>query len=300
MLSALQPRIRIVQSPSNQWVKALRHAVAHPPPLLAASARHATEPQFAALEGPHLIAEALTAGIAPHALFLSEDALDTKSEAAAQLAGLLDMNRSSTAALLAETEILALPSALFRNLVGTEAPQPFAALVPVPETSLAGLFALDSPLLLVLCGLQDPGNVGTLLRSALAFGATGAVLLTGTASPWNGKALRASAGAALRLPLLAMRDAAQVAHQLRQYGIRSYASVPSGGLPVAEHPLAGPSALWIGNEGSGLSEAELAACDARITLPMAAASESLNAAVAGSLLLYEAARQRAAEASKQA
>jgi TrmH family RNA methyltransferase len=292
MLSALQPRIRIVQSPSNQWVKALRHAVAHPPPLLAASARHATEPQFAALEGPHLIAEALTAGIAPHALFLSEDALDTKSEAAAQLAGLLDMNRSSTAALLAETEILALPSALFRNLVGTEAPQPFAALVPVPETSLAGLFALDSPLLLVLCGLQD--------RSALAFGATGAVLLTGTASPWNGKALRASAGAALRLPLLAMRDAAQVAHQLRQYGIRSYASVPSGGLPVAEHPLAGPSALWIGNEGSGLSEAELAACDARITLPMAAASESLNAAVAGSLLLYEAARQRAAEASKQA
>ncbi len=301
MLPALQPRIRIVQSPSNQWAKALRHAVTHPPALAAPSA----EPRLAALEGPHLVAEALAAGIAPRVLFLSQaafdtGALETESGAATQLAAFMSVHARDAASLLAETEILALPSALFRTLVGTEAPQPLAALVPVPQASPTDLFATDSPLLLILCSLQDPGNLGTLLRSALAFGATGAVLLTGTASPWSGKALRASAGAALRLPLLAMRDAGQLARQLRTHGIRSYAAVPSGGLPVAEHPLAGPSALWIGNEGAGLSEAELAACDARITLPMAAASESLNAAVAGSLLLYEAARQRAAAASKQA
>ena len=258
-----------------------------------------------ALEGPHLIGEALATGLAPRAIFLCHDGEGSEPHAAAALlAATLGAQVQDTPNLLADTEILTLPQALFRNLVGTETPQPIAALVSTPQAALEDMFTsgsplLPAPLLLVLCGLQDPGNVGTLLRSALAFGATGAVLLTGTASPWSGKALRASAGAALRLPLLAMRDPAQLAQQLRGHAIRSYAAVPTGGLPVSEHRLSEPSALWIGNEGSGLSPAELAACDARITLSMAGASESLNAAVAGSLLLYEATRQRTAEASKQ-
>jgi TrmH family RNA methyltransferase len=296
MFSAIQPRIRIVQSPSNQWVKALRHAVAHPPGLATTPGTRATEQPLVALEGPHLVSEALAAGLAPIALFLGHE----------NSAATIDLLSTSLGAavrnalpLLDRAEILALPQSLFRNVAGTEAPQPIAALIHAPEAPTDVLQSSSSPLLLVLCGLQDPGNVGTLLRSALAFGANAAVLLTGTASPWNGKALRASAGAALRLPLIAMHDAAQLAQQLRLQGVRSHAAVPSGGQPVEEQPLTGPLALWIGNEGTGLSHAELSACDARVTLRMAAATESLNAAVAGSLLLYEAARQRGSEASKQ-
>jgi TrmH family RNA methyltransferase len=295
MLSALQPRIRIVQSPSNQWVKALRHAITHPPALGGSAGQRTGAPPMIALEGFHLVTEALQAGLPLRALFLREEESD------GMLTRVLDSlgrGAAKAPALLAETEMLALPESLFRNLAGTEAPQPVAALVQVPETTPDALLAMPTPLVAVLCGLQDPGNVGTLLRSALAFGATGAVLLTGTVSPWNGKALRASAGAALRLPLIGMRNAAQLALLLRLHGVRSYAALPVGGRSVEELPLERPSALWIGNEGAGLGRAELAACDARITLPMAAASESLNAAVAGSLLLYEAARQRAAQASK--
>lgn len=295
MLSALQPRIRIVQSPSNQWVKALRQAITHPPALPPYGEQRPGMPAMVSLEGFHLVIEALEAGMALRVLFLREE------NPAGMLARVLDSfgaGAAKAAALLANTELLALPEGLFRNVAGTEAPQPVAALVQIPETEPDTLLATSSPLVAVLCGLQDPGNVGTLLRSALAFGATAAVLLAGTASPWNGKALRASAGAALRLPLLSMPNAAQLALLLRLHQVRSYAAVPVGGRRVEELPLERPSALWIGNEGAGLGRAELAACDARITLPMAAASESLNAAVAGSLLLYEAARQRAAEASK--
>jgi TrmH family RNA methyltransferase len=296
MLSALQPRIRIVQSPSNQWVKALRHAITHPPALTVPAGQRTGEPPMIALEGFHLVTEALQAGLALRVLFLREE------ESGGMLTRVLDSlgrGMQDPSAQLADTEILALPESLFRNLAGTEAPQPIAALVHVPETAPDGLLATPAPLVAVLCGLQDPGNVGTLLRSALAFGATAAVLLSGTVSPWNGKALRASAGASLRLPLMGMRNAAQLALLLRLHKVRSYAAVPVGGRSAEELPLGRPSALWIGNEGAGLGPAELAACDARITLPMAAASESLNAAVAGSLLLYEAARQRAAQASKQ-
>jgi len=151
----------------------------------------------------------------------------------------------------------------------------------------------NTPIYLILEDLQDPGNVGTLLRSAEAFGATGAILLSGTATPWSSKSLRASAGSALRLPLVAMRHAGEAALLLRRHGIRSYAAVPSGGSAVQKAPLEHATALWIGNEGAGLSEKELLVCDGRLTLSMAGPTESLNAAVAGSLLLYEASQRRA-------
>ena len=261
MRSGLQARIRIVQSPANRWVKALRRAVAQPPALAEAGA-------LLALEGEHLLREALASGLLPSAVFVCEG-FALREE------------------LPPETEILSLPPALFRATVSTEAPQPVAALVPAPARPL--FTVVQTPLVLVLAALQDPGNVGTLLRSAEAFGATGAILLSGTATPWGGKALRASAGSALRLPLCPARTAEEAATMLRARGVRSYAAVPrGGGLPS----LGGPSAIWIGNEGAGLSPAELQACDDRLTLPMPGPVESLNAAVAGSLLLYEAARAR--------
>ena len=285
MHAALQARTRIVQSPANRWVKALRAALLRPPALAAASGGEAP---LLALEGFHLVGEALRSGLAPAALFLRV------GEEASTLDTLQDTLGSEGLRLPQATELLALAPSLFANLMQTAAPQPIAALIPVPQSSVADMVSDATPLVLVLAALQDPGNTGTLLRSAEAFGATAALLLAGTATPWSSKSLRASAGSALRLPLLAMRGVEEAAALLRSHSIRSYAAVASGGSAPADAPLHQPAALWIGNEGAGLSAAELAACDARITLPMPGAVESLNAAVAGSLLLYEASRQRSA------
>ena len=278
-----QTRIRIVQSTGNRWVKSLRAALTHPPGL----ARQASdeEPALIALEGFHLLTEALRSGLTPSAIFLRA------GEEAATLRTLLAVHPE----LPSETELLALPPALFESLMQTEAPQPVAALLPHPVYSPEQVFAHPQPaLLLVLCGLQDPGNLGTLLRSAEAFGATGALLLPSTATPWSGKSLRASAGSALRIPLHAPRDAAEAASLLRAHGIGSYAAMPSGGQAPAQAALHQPIAFWIGNEGAGLRPQEIALCDASLTLPMPGPTESLNAAVAGSLLLYEASCRRAA------
>jgi len=129
------------------------------------------------------------------------------------------------------------------------------------------------------------------VRSAEAFGATGMILLPGTVSLWNGKALRASSGSAFRLPVVALAadDAFAV---LRAQGVQLFAAVARDGAGEAD--LRGPSALLVGNEGAGLPDAWIARADARVTIPYPGAVESLNAAIAGSVLLYEAARQRLA------
>jgi TrmH family RNA methyltransferase len=146
-----------------------------------------------------------------------------------------------------------------------------------------------NPLVVVAAGLQDPGNLGTLVRSADAFGATGMMLLPGTVSLWNPKALRASSGSAFRLPVVTLSPGDAFA-TLRAHGVRTIAAVARDGEDDAD--LRGPTALLVGNEGAGLPEEWIAEADARVTIPIAGQVESLNAAIAGSLLLYEAMRQR--------
>ena len=146
-----------------------------------------------------------------------------------------------------------------------------------------------TPLVVIAAGLQDPGNLGTLVRSAEAFGATGMILLPGTVSLWNGKTLRASSGSAFRLPVIAMA-AEEAFAALRAHGVRLLAAVARDG--EAEADLRGPSALLLGNEAAGLPGEWIAAADARVTIPCPGPVESLNAAVAGSVLLYDAMRQR--------
>ena len=152
----------------------------------------------------------------------------------------------------------------------------------------------SAPLVIVLAGLQDPGNLGTILRSAEAFGATGVVSLPGTVSAWNPKAVRASAGSVFRVPLLAVRyrrvHSALARRRPWQFLPRSR-TAPSRPTPS---DLARPVALIIGNEGNGVPGALAARADSTITIPFPGPVESLNAAVAASVLLYEAARQRAA------
>jgi TrmH family RNA methyltransferase len=186
----------------------------------------------------------------------------------------------------------------------TVSPQVLAAMSPVREPSgvvaLAHLTpaALDTTsartpqLLAVLLAVQDPGNVGTLIRTADACGATGIVATAGTASPFGWKALRAAMGSAFRLPIATHADPSEVVRELRSRGIALLAAVPHGGTALPACHLTGPTALLLGGEGGGVPHELIESADVRVSIPMRAPVESLNVAIAGSLILYEAARQR--------
>jgi TrmH family RNA methyltransferase len=202
---------------------------------------------------------------------------------------------------------------LFEGLTDTEHPQGVAALVEPRSSTFDDLVRVPdgvcSPLLVVLAGVQDPGNVGTILRTAAAFGATGAAISasgqSGTANPYSPKALRASAGAALHLAIFAGAPLPMLMAQLQEAGFRTLASSvhepESGEQPLLapwEVDWCAPSALLVGNEGAGLPvEAERGA-DARIRIPMASGVESLNAGAAAAVLFYEAARQRNSQGAR--
>ncbi len=176
----------------------------------------------------------------------------------------------------------------------TESPQPIAALVEPPDWTWAHLLGgpgSTAPLLVVLAELQDPGNLGAILRSAEAFGADGVLSLPGTVSAWNPKAVRASAGSVFRLPVLATSEAEALAH-LRKAGVKIWATTVRGAQPADLVDLAGPVALLIGNEGNGVPPDLAAKADGALTISCPGPVESLNAAVAASVLLYEASRQR--------
>jgi TrmH family RNA methyltransferase len=149
-------------------------------------------------------------------------------------------------------------------------------------------------LILIACGLQDPGNLGTLVRSAEAFGATGVLTTAGTVSAWNQKALRASVGSVFRVPVVSVT--VEEVTEVKRRGVRLIAAVGAddfGVIAAQEMDFTSACALMIGNEGAGLAAEWMELCDARVTIPCPGPVESLNAAVAGSLLLYEASRQRA-------
>ena len=184
-------------------------------------------------------------------------------------------------------KIVVLPDELFASVSGTEAAQGVMALVKPPEWNLPDLFR-GSPLVVVLDGLQDPGNAGAILRAAEAFGATGAIFV-------KPKTVRASAGSLFRVPFLHGMDAAVVRAALEQNRVNAFAAVPARpgeeARSLAEVDLSGPVALIIGNEARGVG-AELRAAALAITIPTVVV-ESLNASVAAGILLYEARRQRA-------
>jgi TrmH family RNA methyltransferase len=261
--------IRIVQSKQNSRLKQLRRALARP-------GREAGQPL--GIEGPNLLEEALRAGLRIACVFAAQGAEH-----------LLD-----SLALPSETEVLLLPKELLDSALTTEAPQPIAALIePLTWTwdDLLGARGKAAPLILVLAGLQDPGNLGTILRSAEAFGASGVLSLPGTVSPWNPKAVRASAGSVFRLPLLAV-GAGECFTALHNAAIKIWTTAVHGAEPAQLADLAGPIALLIGNEGNGVPEDLAAQADGALTIPCPGPVESLNASVAAAVLLYEASRQR--------
>ena len=267
LTGTLRTRLRLVESRQNPRVKELRAA-------LARTGR--TPAGLIAIEGQHLITEAIRSHLRFATVFLRE-------------------GYNPPFPIPGEAEHLLLPADLFSSAVATEQPQGIAALVHPPTFSSETIFRAPAPLILVLAGLQDPGNVGTLLRSAEAFAASGVLLLPGAASPWNPKTLRASAGSAFRVRTMNATEP-EALNLFDRHRIPAIAAVARKGTPVSEAPLRGPCALLIGNEGAGLSKILLSYAAYRVTVPTPGKVESLNAAIAGSLLLYEASRQRARKA----
>jgi TrmH family RNA methyltransferase len=143
----------------------------------------------------------------------------------------------------------------------------------------------------ISAGLQDPGNLGTIARSAEAFGATGMLLGERTVSPWNWKAIRASAGSMFRLPTVKV-ELASALRGAKARGMRVLATSSHKGTLISQVDLRGPVALIVGNEGSGLPKDVLAQADEIVSIPQSARVDSLNAGIAASIVLYEAARQR--------
>jgi TrmH family RNA methyltransferase len=185
--------------------------------------------------------------------------------------------------------VIALPDDVFRSVSSTETSQGVIALVRPPAWTLDDLFR-GQPLVVVLDGVQDPGNSGTILRSAEAFGATGVVFLMGSVNPYNPKCLRASAGSVFRVPLVVGLEGQLLIATLEQRQIETYALTPQGALDIAQCHFERPCALIVGSEGRGVSE-RLRAKAIGVRIPTVAV-ESLNAAMAAGIALYEARRQR--------
>jgi TrmH family RNA methyltransferase len=230
-----------------------------------------------AIEGDHLLEEALRSGMVLKTVFVSE-------------------RREVPEVVPRGVEVMRLTEEVFGSVVETQSPQGVAALLVPPVWGLDDVMGsgASAALILIAVGLQDPGNLGTLVRSAEAFGASGLLTTPGTVNAWNQKALRASVGSVFRVPVVGV-DASEI-EGLKGRGVRLVGAVgveDAGVVAAQEMDFTAACALMIGNEGNGLAAEWMEMCDARVTIPCPGDVESLNAAVAGSLLLYEASRQRA-------
>ncbi|MGA2855658.1 MAG: RNA methyltransferase [Candidatus Sulfotelmatobacter sp.] len=258
-------------------MKTLRNAFAH---------AELTEDGCCAIEGVRIVEEAIRSGLRFGAVFFRRSAENQAERILPQIG--------------AHVETLLLPDRLFDGAVPSETPQGVAALVRLKQFSLADVLErVPVGPIVVVAGLQDPGNLGTILRSAEAFGSAGVVLGEGTVSPFNTKVIRASAGSAFRLPVVVAKNAGgieAISAKFRTHGVRMIATSSHKGTPIDQAKLAQPAAVFIGSEGSGVPRSLLAQVDETIAIPHSPHVESLNAGVAASIVLYEAARQRHSQA----
>ena len=182
---------------------------------------------------------------------------------------------------------------VFASMSDTCAPQGILALVRQPAYSLEQLAGTDSrPFLLLLENLQDPGNLGTILRTAEAAGCAGVIMSRDTVDIYNPKVIRSTMGAVYRVPFLYAEDFGQTVIRLKEKGFSIYAAHLQGSVPFSQADYTVSCACMIGNEGKGLAEAAASLADRRIRIPMEGQAESLNAAVSAALIMYEAYRQK--------
>ncbi len=266
-------RLRKIEGRHNALVKQLRQSFAHADPSDAGDC---------AIEGVRIVEEAIRSGLRFSAVFFRESAQNVAEKLLPQIGSHVDT--------------LLLPDKIFDGAVPSETPQGVAALLRLREFSVEDVLErLQLGPVIVVVGLQDPGNLGTILRSAEAFGSAGVVLGEGTVSPFNSKVIRASAGSLFRIPLVSSKafgGLEAILLKLRAQGVRLIATSSHKGTPPDQVRMDGPSAVFIGSEGSGLPRNLISQLDELVAIPHTPHVESLNAGVAGSIVLYEAARQR--------
>ena len=261
-------RLRRIEGRHNTLVKELRVAFAH---------SELTPDGYCAIEGVRILEEAIRSGLKFKSVFFRASSENRAERLLPQLA--------------AHVETLLLPDKLFASAVPSETPQGVAALVRCKSFALGDVLAKSQAgPLLAIAGVQDPGNLGTILRSAEAFGAGGVLLGEGTVSPFNSKVIRASAGSVFRIPI-AQTKLARVLDEIRKLGLRMIATSSHNGTPLDQAKLNGPLVIFIGSEGAGLPRDLLAQMNETVAIPHSSTVESLNAGVAASIVLYEAARQ---------
>jgi TrmH family RNA methyltransferase len=230
------------------------------------------------LEGPDLVLAALDSAVEFEAIFV-----DAAQASAGEVADVVARASSSS------VRVFALAPGVLEKVADAQTPQPVLAAVRLPVTDLNEVPA--DGLVLVLHDVRDPGNAGTIIRSADAAGARAVVFTGQSVDPFNPKTLRATAGSVFHLPVAVSTLDETLAHFAAR-GARTFATVVHGGASLRSVDLTGPSVVVIGNEASGLDEAAIAMCQDRLSIPMTGASESLNAGVAASLIAFEALWQR--------
>lgn len=231
------------------------------------------------LDGEHLLSEAIGSNI-------RVDIAAFNAAAAARRADLV------SALARRGTRVMTAADAVLDAMSPVRHPSGLVAIAGRPASTLEDVFRGQSPLVLILAGVQDPGNVGAIVRAAEGCGATGLVTADGTADPFAWKALRGAMGSSFRLPIATGSSAADAVAAARRNGLRILASDVRGGRPLPACDLSGGSAVLLGGEGPGLRQSLIEEADDRISIPMQPPVESLNVAIAAALILYEAGRQR--------
>jgi TrmH family RNA methyltransferase len=239
------------------------------------------------LDGEHLVHEALVCDIPVEIAAISEKALDHARGPIARIAR--DVKKRGGRVVAVTDQVLAAMSPV----------QHPSGVVAIGRARPADLgVALSGaghvPLVVVLAGVQDPGNLGAIVRAAAAFGASGVVAIDGTVNPFGWKALRGAMGGTFRVPVAARAMLPEVIDAARAAGVHLVAAVPRGGTPLPALDLRGPTAIVLGAEGSGVDADTVRAVGDTVSIPMGAPVESLNVAVAAAVILYEAMRQRRA------
>jgi TrmH family RNA methyltransferase len=194
--------------------------------------------------------------------------------------------------LMSRADVYSVTTSVMEAMSPVRTPTGVVALVRPRAHALHDLLRPAPALVIVAADVQDPGNVGAIVRAAEAGGATGTIFLGASANPWSWKALRAAMGSTLRLPVALPRGPHSTLDDLRAAGLTLMATVPRGGVLMHHSNLRGPVAVILGAEGRGLDEAMIRGADEQLSIPMHEPVESLNVAVTAALLVYEARRQR--------
>lgn len=237
------------------------------------------------LDGEHLVQEALLCDIRIEIAAFSDKQLANVLSPLARIAS--EVEQRGARVLSVSDQVLAAMSPVQHpsGVVAIAKARPADVRVVLSTVS-------DLPLVLVLAGLQDPGNVGAIVRAAAGFGASGIVAIDGSANPFGWKALRGAMGATFRIPIAARGTLAEMIPAAREQRVRIVAAVPRGGTPLPDLDLREPTAIVLGGEGSGISAAVMATVQETVSIPMHGPLESLNVAIAAAVILYEATRQR--------